>query len=97
MRNFSKKESKSFKGSSIKSSTKKTSTHINVMKSKNSFHKIQSMKSSNRLINKVKSYFMVLEINNSKSIVDSTWGAISNFFKMSQTSKYTTIAEQIKK
>ncbi len=37
------------------------------------------------------------EINNSKSIVDSTWGMIKDFFKMSQTTKYTSMVEEIKK
>jgi hypothetical protein len=42
-------------------------------------------------------FFDKTEINNSKSIVDSTWGMIKDFFKMSQTTKYTSMVEEIKK
>jgi len=31
------------------------------------------------------------------SIVDSTWGMITGFFKMSQSTKYTSTVEEIKK
>lgn len=50
-------------------------------------------KSTDRVIFLLKN----IEINKSKSIVDSTWGVIKDFFKKSQTNKYTAIAEQIKK
>jgi len=37
------------------------------------------------------------DINRNKSIVDSTWGIIKDFFKMSQNTKYTSMVEEIKK
>jgi hypothetical protein len=53
---------------------------------------IQNLNFSRKLQNKVDP-FNILEISRDKSIVDSTWGIIKDFFKMSQTTKYSTMIE----
>ena len=56
------------------------------------------MRSLNKLTDKVFLLIKISELNKSKSIVDSTWGVIKDFFKMNQNNnKYTAMAEQIKK
>jgi hypothetical protein len=68
----------------------------NASKSRSSFPKTNNTKFSRKRQNNVP-LTINIELARSKSIVDSTWGIIKDFFKINQTSKYTLIIEEVKK
>lgn len=96
MKTFSKWESKSSNDFLMNYWTCRSLTLRNASKSRSSFPKTNNTKFSRKRQNNVP-LTINIELARSKSIVDSTWGIIKDFFKINQTSKYTLIIEEVKK